>query len=844
MPKPRRRLLLPLVAASVCALQWAGASAWQLKIDGSGSSGRDLARAMTVDGEGNIVAGGLVDNAPWEFTVIKFARDSGTELWRREIRGSGRAYGPDGVLALTVDANGDVLATGSIDNAGSARDFFIVKLAGADGAELWRQVIAGSANQHDRALAVAVDRNGDVVAAGSLDNLGTRGDLFVVKFAGADGVELWRAVISGTAAISFDQATAVAIDPSGNVVAAGVTENAGTRGDVTVVKLAGASGSEIWRRVIDQSASNDAARAVTIDAAGDVLAAGVAGNAFTVIKFGGTNGAELWRRGIGVGSALAVTVNSAAEVVAAGSISEDFTVVKLVGATGAELWRQQIRGTAPGVDEASAVTVDGNGDVAAAGFTQNAGTRDDFTVVKVTGADGTELWRRVISGSLNSSDRAFAVSPDSAGDFAAAGHTANTVSGGDFTVVKLAATTGTALWHQDVNGTADRDVASAVTTDAAGDVVAAGSVENAGTGSDFLVAKFAGVDGTEFWRREINGTADGSDMAYAIAVDANADVVAAGRIENTTSPTGFFVIKFAGVDGTELWRQVIGSAGFGAAYALAVDRNGDIVAAGTGMVVKLAADSGVELWRGAVNGEALAVSLDANGEVVAAGWTEGETHLDSRFTVVKIAGASGAELWRQDVAREGFQSLDSAYAIAVDAEGDMVAGGMVDFNFLVAKFAGPSGTVLWRRRINSPEAPARAVTVDAVGNVVAAGEIPAGFGAVKLAGATGEDVWQQGIGLGQAFGAALDAAGDVLVGGHTYSVASLFDFTVIKLAGGSGEEQWRRIIAGTVPDGNDGVRAIAVDLSGDIVAAGVTQNIGTSTDFTIIKLRGADGSDF
>ena len=51
------------------------------------------------------------------------------------------------------------------------------------------------------------------------------------------------------------------------------------------------------------------------------------------------------------------------------------------------------------------------------------------------------------------------------------------------------------------------------------------------------------------------------------------------------------------------------------------------------------------------------------------------------------------------------------------------------------------------------------------------------------------------------------------------------------------------MINGTA-NGFDQAFAVTVDADGDVVAAGSTQNIGTGTDFTVVKLNGADGSDF
>ena len=59
--------------------------------------------------------------------------------------------------------------------------------------------------------------------------------------------------------------------------------------------------------------------------------------------------------------------------------------------SGAWAWQTNINGTANDSASASAVTVDRDGNVVAAGRTQNAGTGLAFTVVKFRGVDGGDF---------------------------------------------------------------------------------------------------------------------------------------------------------------------------------------------------------------------------------------------------------------------------------------------------------------------------------------------------------------------------------------------------------------------------------------------------------------------
>ena len=73
---------------------------------------------------------------------------------------------------------------------------------------------------------MAVDTQGNVLAAGVTWNTGTGGDFTVAKFA-PDGTLLWQQTRNGTANDS-DEASSVAVDTEGDVLAAGVTRNTGT----------------------------------------------------------------------------------------------------------------------------------------------------------------------------------------------------------------------------------------------------------------------------------------------------------------------------------------------------------------------------------------------------------------------------------------------------------------------------------------------------------------------------------------------------------------------------------------------------------------------------------------
>ena len=203
---------------------------WTTTVDGLFSDA-DEAAAVAVDAAGDVIAGGLVFDATTgpSFYVTKLSGATGAEIWHQSL-------GTGGALAVAVDAAGDVLAAGSVPGAAVDSDFMVVKLAAADGAELWRETIDGPDGLDDVAVSVAVDGNGDVIAGGFSTSVATGADLFVVKLNGADGTPIWTGLVDGTAS-GNDEATHVVVDGAGHAIAAGLLRDSITQSDFAVVKF-------------------------------------------------------------------------------------------------------------------------------------------------------------------------------------------------------------------------------------------------------------------------------------------------------------------------------------------------------------------------------------------------------------------------------------------------------------------------------------------------------------------------------------------------------------------------------------------------------------------------------
>lgn len=403
--------------------------------------------------------------------------------------------------------------------------------------------------------------------------------------------------------------------------------------------------------------------------------------------------------------------------------------------------------------------------------------------------------------------------------------------------------------------------ASAVVLDAAGDVIAAGY-------SPPTVVKLSGATGEVKWRCNVALSETPSD----IAIDSNGDLFVIGFSRGVT--------KISGADGTVIWRTGVG--GTSNAFqsfltAVVVDRNGDVLISGTvgGLfnVSKLDGQTGDLEWFYEREGYAKAVAVDSAGNVAAAGLS------NKNFAVVKLRGSDGLELWERELNGVGNWTdvFEEANAVAMDAEGSVIVVGSTanifanTRDFTVAKYA-PDGTLSWSHAIDGrwcvlndrnevvcqSNESANAVALGADGSVFVAGSMQtdadktvpgahehmyvAKFSkdGVQLWGEAAEDFPQHGeFTSGHAVSVAVDTAGNAYaVGQHGPT------FTAVKF-NGAGQRVWLRQ-AGAPPSPGNGSTAteVVTDAANNVVVVGETLMENQFTIYTVLKLRGADGSDY
>lgn len=227
---------------------------------------------------------------------------------------------------------------------------------------------------------------------------------------------------------------------------------------------------------------------------------------------------QSWRPIQGPGLAQAVTVDGAHNVVAVGETlipdrDRDLVAVK-IAPDGTQMWRTTISGSAGNSDGALSVATDADGDVFVGGYV-DAANGNLFQILKLSGSDGSEVWRspeRGIAYHLKIADN---------GDLLVVG-----TAGGNrgIRVSRLSSVDGTEIWHTDA--ALGSDAPTGMALDPVGNIVISGYLGCCSNGQSFFVAKYLAVDGTEAWRYVYSTSVQ--EFAHDVAVDANGDVFAVG----------------------------------------------------------------------------------------------------------------------------------------------------------------------------------------------------------------------------------------------------------------------------------------------------------------------------
>ncbi|WP_147371334.1 SBBP repeat-containing protein [Meiothermus hypogaeus] len=497
------------------------------------------------------------------------------------------------------------------------------------------------------------------------------------------------------------------------------------------LRVALPTGTLLWTRQFGTDRL-DKASALAVDSQGNVLVAGEVVNALpgqaplgrtdAFLRKYDPNGNPIWTRQFGTGGfdeANALAVDGQGNVLVAGQVEgalpgqihlgNSDAFLRKYDPNGNPIWTRQF-GTS-GDEAASALAVDGQGNVLVAGWVTGAlpgqthlGKSDAF--LRKYDPNGNPIWTRQFG--TDSAETVSALAVDGQGNVLVAGDVAGALPGqthlGFFDAfLRKYDPNGNPIWTRQF-GTGDRDEANALAVDGQGNVLVAGWVAGALPGQTHLGVTDAFLrkydpNGNPIWTRQF-GT-DSAETVSALAVDGQGNVLVAGDVAGALpgqTHLGFFdaFLRKYDPNGNPIWTRQFGTGDRDEANALAVDGQGNVLVAG---------------W--------------------VAGALPGQTHLGVTDAFLRKYDPNGNPIWTRQF---GTDSAETVSALAVDGQGNVLVAGDVagalpgqtylgDSDAFLRKYD-PNGNPIWTRQFGTSDFDeANALAVDGQGNVLVAGRV-------------------------------------------------------------------------------------------------------------------------
>jgi len=348
-----------------------------------------------------------------------------------------------------------------------------------------------------------------------------------------------------------DWATCLALDSQGDVYVAGAS--AADTGYVNLDFLTiryYPNGDTAWVRRLDFS-GNDKPYGLGVDAQGNayVAGAGYDQSRLVVVKYD-SSGQLLWAKSFGpVGSASDLALDAQGNVFVCGILQGSMATLK-IRPNGDSVWARTYS-SPEGDDHATALAVDVDGTVTVTGYGAGAGTHYDCTTARYD-STGQELWAARYDGPNHGDDRAYDVAVDGGGNPAITGHTDDGYTTPPNYLTVVYSPQGETLWTRTYDGPAGSwDDAVALALSRNGNVFVTGRSSGRNTNDDYATVKYDSA-GTQVWVARYDGPASALDQAYAIAADplGCAYVTGASRVEQFVE--GCVTIKYD-TDGDTVW---------------------------------------------------------------------------------------------------------------------------------------------------------------------------------------------------------------------------------------------------------------------------------------------------
>ena len=343
----------------------------------------------------------------------------------------------------------------------------------------------------------------------------------------------------GNSSAQNDQARGMVADDVGNIYVTGISAGVNNKPDYLTIKY-NSSGEQQWVDRYDGFGGNDEVQAIAIDKSGNIYVTGFSEN---------------------------------------GAGSYDFATLKYNNA-GVQEWAMRFNGPANGLDYATAIKVDKNGNVYVSGFATVQGSSSDCAVIKYN-SSGVLQWARYHDGSGHGSDVAFAMALDPVtSDVYVTGNTESENWNEDYIVIKYS-TDGSEQWVRTYNGTANTiDDGRLITLDPKGNVYVSGISRAPGNVYDCTTIKY-NPSGDMLWVTRYSGPANNICQPNSMIADKTGNIYITGFTLSSQYKYLCTTIKYNS-DGIQQWVQLYSGipGGQNIGWSITLDSQENIYVAG------------------------------------------------------------------------------------------------------------------------------------------------------------------------------------------------------------------------------------------------------------------------
>mgnify|MGYP003454708416 FL=1 len=426
--------------------------------------------------------------------------------------------------------------------------------------------------------------------------------------------EEWVKRYSGTGN-QDDRAVDAVTDASGNLYVTGQVFGLLGESNFATIKY-DAAGNTVWSKFYDGGAfENDIAKAVCVDGAGNVYVTGSArltdstGLVFATIKYNSA-GTQQWVRHTNVGNdtPMDMKIDAAGNIYVTGYLlyhPYGRIVTVKYNSAGTQQWLVTYNPVATSFYGGYFLEVDASGNVYIGGH-QGAIDNGQIHLLKYN-SSGTFQWVRTYSsgGTIGAGDFVNDMAIDASANIYLTGQVKGMSgsSGPDMVTLKYNSA-GTLQWAQKFNGTANHtDMARCIGVDASGNVYTGGVTYVSANNSDVALVKYNSA-GTQQWSRTVNGQGNSYDFANDLILDAAGNIFLTGQSTGLSTGYNYITARYSSA-GTQVWLQTY-------------------------------------LGPGNENDYANAIALGTNGVVYVTGYSEG-TSTGKDFATVKYAQTVGIQ---------------------------------------------------------------------------------------------------------------------------------------------------------------------------------------------------------